>query len=382
MVASPRLKWFGLALLGAVQFMVVLDIAIVNVALPSIQTDLDFSQANLQWVISAYALVFGGFLLLGGRTADLLGRRRIFMLGLIAFTIGSLLCGLAWSETSLIGARAIQGLGAGGIIPVTFTILGDQFSVAERAKIAGLFSAVWGSSAVAGPTLGGLIVEVVDWRWVFYINLPFGAACVYLMWRYLHEERRPTPGRIDYAGAALLTTSITAFMFALLAVGEGAGWLQWQTGGLVVLSLALLGLFLRQERRFPNPMIPLDLFSSRLIAIQDLKPGECVGYGADFECQRPMRIGVVACGYADGYPRHAPTGTPILVGGARTRTVGRVSMDMIAVDLSPVPGAKVGTPVVLWGDGLPVDEVAMAAGTVGYELLCAVAPRVPMVEAE
>lgn len=129
-------------------------------------------------------------------------------------------------------------------------------------------------------------------------------------------------------------------------------------------------------------LLPAMTLSSRLIAIQDLKPGECVGYGADFECDRPMRIGVVACGYADGYPRHAPTGTPILVGGARTRTAGRVSMDMITVDLSPVPEAKVGTPVVLWGEGLPVDEVAMAAGTVGYELLCAVAPRVPMVESE
>jgi alanine racemase len=127
---------------------------------------------------------------------------------------------------------------------------------------------------------------------------------------------------------------------------------------------------------------PAMTLSSRLIAVQDLKPGECVGYGADFECQRPMRIGVVACGYADGYPRHAPTGTPILVGGARTGTAGRVSMDMITVDLTPVPDAKVGTPVVLWGEGMPVDEVAMAAGTVGYELLCAVAARVPMVEAE
>jgi alanine racemase len=127
---------------------------------------------------------------------------------------------------------------------------------------------------------------------------------------------------------------------------------------------------------------PAMTLSSRLIAVQDLKPGECVGYGADFECPRPMRIGVVACGYADGYPRHAPNGTPVLVGGARTGTAGRVSMDMITVDLTPVPEAKVGMPVVLWGEGLPVDEVAMAAGTVGYELLCAVAPRVPMVEAE
>jgi len=126
-------------------------------------------------------------------------------------------------------------------------------------------------------------------------------------------------------------------------------------------------------------LVPAMTLASKLIAVQDLRAGDAVGYGASFQAERPMRIGVVACGYADGYPRHAPTGTPVLVGGARTRTVGRVSMDMITVDLSAVPEAGVGTPVVLWGEGMPVDEVALAAGTVGYELLCAVAPRVPVI---
>jgi alanine racemase len=125
---------------------------------------------------------------------------------------------------------------------------------------------------------------------------------------------------------------------------------------------------------------PAMTLASRLIAVQDLAPGESVGYGGTFRADHAMRVGIVACGYADGYPRHAPTGTPILVAGARTRTVGRVSMDMVAVDLTPVPGAHAGSPVVLWGEGVPVDEVAMAAGTVGYELLCAVAPRVPVIE--
>jgi len=127
---------------------------------------------------------------------------------------------------------------------------------------------------------------------------------------------------------------------------------------------------------------PAMTLASKLIAVQELAAGETVGYGAQFRADRPMRIGVVACGYADGYPRHAPTGTPILVGGARTRTVGRVSMDMIMVDLAPVPSAGVGAPVVLWGEGIPVDEVAMAAGTVGYELLCALARRVPVGEVD
>ena len=127
---------------------------------------------------------------------------------------------------------------------------------------------------------------------------------------------------------------------------------------------------------------PAMTLSSRIIAIQDLMPGDCVGYGAEFRSMAPMRVGVVACGYADGYPRHAKSGTPVLVGGVRTNLVGRVSMDMVTVDLTPVPDAHVGTPVVLWGEGLPIDEVAMFAGTVGYELMCAVAPRVAVVESD
>jgi len=127
---------------------------------------------------------------------------------------------------------------------------------------------------------------------------------------------------------------------------------------------------------------PVMTVTSKLIAIQEMRPGETVGYGGEFKVDRPMRVGVVACGYADGYPRHAPSGTPILVAGARVKTAGRVSMDMLTVDLTPVPSATVGSPVVLWGEGMPVDEVAIAARTVGYELLCAVAPRVPMSESD
>ncbi len=154
------------------------------------------------------------------------------------------------------------------------------------------------------------------------------------------------------------------------------------------MDVVRMGITLYGASPFPDrSALDLDLrpamtFSSKLIAVQNLKPGDCVGYGGTFRCDRPMRIGVVACGYADGYPRHAPSGTPILVGGARTCTVARVSMDMLTVDLSPVPEARVGTPVVMWGEGIPVDEVAMAAGTIGYELLCRVAPRVQMVEVD
>jgi MFS family permease len=163
MIASARRKWLALALLCAVQFMVILDIAIVNVALPSIQVDLGFSQENLQWVISAYALVFGGFLLLGGRMADIIGRRRLFLVGVAAFTVGSLLCGLAWDEASLIGSRAIQGLGAAIISPAALSILMTTFQEGRERNIAlGAWGAVGGFGAAAGVLLGGVLTDALS----------------------------------------------------------------------------------------------------------------------------------------------------------------------------------------------------------------------------
>ena len=174
-VSSDRRKWLALALLCVVQFMVVLDIAIVNVALPSIQSDLGFSQENLQWVISAYALVFGGFLLLGGRAADMLGRRRIFLGGIVVFTVASLLAGLAWSEASLIGARAFQGLGAAIITPAALSILSTTFSEGRERNIAlGAWGAVGGFGAVAGVLLGGVLTDALSWEWIFFVNVPVG----------------------------------------------------------------------------------------------------------------------------------------------------------------------------------------------------------------
>jgi len=180
-IGSERMKWYALALLCAVQFMVVLDVAIVNVALPSIQIDLGFSQQNLQWVISAYALVFGGFLLLGGRTADLVGRRRVFVGGTIVFTLGSLLCGLAWSETSLIAARALQGLGAAAITPAALSILVTTFKEGRERNIAlGAWGAVGGFGAAAGVLFGGILTDLLSWEWIFFVNVPVGLAALAL----------------------------------------------------------------------------------------------------------------------------------------------------------------------------------------------------------
>ena len=202
MVATARRKWWALALLSVVQFMVVLDIAIVNVALPSIQVDLGFSQENLQWVISAYALVFGGFLLLGGRAADLLGRRRMFIVGLAVFAIGSLLAGLAWSEASLIGARSIQGLGAAIISPAALSILMTTFSEGRERNIAlGVWGAVGGFGAAAGVLLGGVFTDVLSWEWIFFINLPVGARRRDRRTAAARREPRPQRARLRRCSA-------------------------------------------------------------------------------------------------------------------------------------------------------------------------------------
>src|SRR4029079_15247991 len=206
MVTSDRRKWLALALLSVVQFMVVLDIAIVNVALPSIQVDLGFSQENLQWVISAYALVFGGVLLLGGRAADLLGRRRIFLVGLVVFTLGSLLAGLAWSEASLIGARAIQGLGAAIITPAALSILMTTFSEGRERNIAlGVWGAVGGFGAAAGVLLGGIFTDVLSWEWIFFINIPVALVAAVAAPLLLGESRDRSTRGFDALGAVLVT---------------------------------------------------------------------------------------------------------------------------------------------------------------------------------
>jgi EmrB/QacA subfamily drug resistance transporter len=265
MVASPQLKWLGLALLAAVQFMVVLDIAIVNVALPSIQADLDFSQANLQWVISAYALVFGGFLLLGGRTADLLGRRRILMAGLILFTIGSLLCGLAWDETSLIGARAVQGLGAATISPAALAILMTTFAEGRERNIAlGVWGAVGGFGAAAGVLLGGVLTDSLSWEWIFFVNIPVGLAALALAPVLLGESRDTRVKSFDAPGAVLVTAGLTTLVLAITQ-GDGWGWLSAATIGVFALAAALLAGFVYWENHVAEPLMRFGILRTKTV---------------------------------------------------------------------------------------------------------------------
>src|SRR5512134_3891291 len=228
MVTSERRKWLALALLSAVQFMVVLDIAVVNVALPSIQVDLGFSQENLQWVISAYALVFGGFLLLGGRAADLLGRRRVFLAGVVVFTLASLLAGLAWSETSLIGARALQGLGAAIITPAALSILSTTFAEGRDRNIAlGVWGAVGGFGAAAGVLLGGILTDALSWEWIFFVNVPVGLIALAIARVLLTESRDARAKRCDALGAVLVTAGLSLLVYTITEA-SGFGWGSWQ----------------------------------------------------------------------------------------------------------------------------------------------------------
>src|SRR5688500_13664664 len=260
MVASPRLKWIGLALLAAVQFMVVLDIAIVNVALPSIQADLGFSQSNLQWVISAYALVFGGFLLLGGRTADLLGRRRVFFGGTILFTLGSLLCGLAWSDESLIGPRAIQGLGAAAITPAALAILVTTFTEGRERNIAlGAWGAVGGFGAAAGVLFGGILTDLLSWEWIFFVNIPVGLAGLVLTPVLLSESVDKRAQSFDVLGAVLVTGGLSPLVLGVTQ-GREWGWSSVATIGVFAIAAALLASFIAWESRVRDPLVPFSIF--------------------------------------------------------------------------------------------------------------------------
>jgi EmrB/QacA subfamily drug resistance transporter len=264
-ITSPHLKWFGLALLSAVQFMVVLDIAVVNVALPSIQVDLGFSQANLQWVISAYALVFGGFLLLGGRSADLLGRRRVFVLGIVVFIIGSLLCGLAWSETSLIGARALQGLGAAAISPAALSILMTSFKEGRDRNIAlGVWGAVGGFGAAAGVLLGGVLTDALSWEWIFFVNIPVGLIALALVPLLLGESHDSRVRSFDMPGAVLVTGGLSTLVLAITQ-GHVWGWSSGRTIGVFVAAAALLVGFVSWENRTAEPLMRFAILRTKTV---------------------------------------------------------------------------------------------------------------------
>src|SRR5262245_43183673 len=259
-------RWFGLAALCSAFFMVILDVAIVNVALPTIEVDLDFSAKNLQWVVSAYALTFGGLLLLGGRTADLIGRRRMFMAGIGLFAAASLLAGLAWSDSVLILARALQGVGAAVMTPAALSILMTTFPEGkERNKALGIWGAVGASGGTVGVLLGGILTDTIGWEWIFFLNVPVGVMVIAAAPFLLRESRgHLAERRFDLAGALSVTAGIAVLVYALVEAND-AGWASAQTLGLIAASAALLAAFTVIERRSSAPLVPFSIFRIRAV---------------------------------------------------------------------------------------------------------------------
>ena len=280
---DPR-RWRALALLCGAFFMVILDAAIVVVALPSIEQDLGFSTQDLQWVLSAYALTFGGLLLLGGRAADLLGRRRVFMVGLGFFTLASLLCALAWSPGALIVARAIQGVGAAILTPTALSIIVTTFEEgAERNKALGIWGSLGGIGATAGWLIGGPLTEL-SWEWIFLINVPIGAVALFLAPRLLQESRGAAERRgYDPAGALSVTAALVLLVYGIVEAPE-AGWGDPQTVILLAGSAALFAVFAAVESRATAPLLPLRILRSRTLvgANAAMLMFSTIGFGMPF----------------------------------------------------------------------------------------------------
>ena len=269
--ADIRTRWAALLVLCLGNLMIVLDTTIVNVALPSIRQDLGFSESSLAWVVNAYLLTFGGFLLLGGRLGDLFGHRRLFLIGIAAFTAASVACGVAASASVLVAARAVQGLGGAVVSAVALSLVMNLFiEPAERAKAMGVigFVAVGGGSI--GVLMGGVLTNSLDWHWIFLVNAPIGVAVILLSLRVLPAVHvRAADSRLDVAGAVTVTTALMLAVYAIVN-GNEAGWTSRQTVGLLAAAAVALAVFLRLETTVRSPLVPLTLFRLRNVAVSNV----------------------------------------------------------------------------------------------------------------
>jgi EmrB/QacA subfamily drug resistance transporter len=269
--SSPHVNpWLVLVIACLAQFMVVLDASVVNIALPSVQRGLHFSAANLQWVVNGYTLIFGGFLLLGGRAADLLGRKRLFVAGVILFTAASLLNGVAQSSGMLIVGRGLQGLGGALVSPAALSIVTTTFTDGDqRTKALGVWSAIAAGGAAVGLLMGGVLTDIASWRWVFFVNIPVGIATIALALRYVRESRMDVEHRsYDVAGAVTVTGGLVVLVYAIVKA-QAYGWGSPKTLGLGAVAVVLLGAFLMIESRAQAPLMRLNIFRIRTLAVAD-----------------------------------------------------------------------------------------------------------------
>jgi EmrB/QacA subfamily drug resistance transporter len=351
--ATDSRRWFALALIVVAQFMVVLDVAIVNVALPSIKNDLHFSEVSLQWVITAYSILFGGFLLLGGRLADLFGRRRLFVVGLAVFTVSSLLDGLAWSEGSLITFRSLQGLGAAMLSPAALSILTTTFTEGRERNLAlGVWGAASGSGGAAGVLLGGALTSGLNWSWIFFVNVPVGIAVMALT-PFLLRESRADLGhrRFDFAGAASITGGLMLLVYAMTRAAQH-GWGTAESIALLAASAALIGTFFVVEARSKAPLLPLRIFRLRTLTASNVA-GLLMG-GAIFAqfflltlyMQQVLHYSALKTGVA----YIGLTLTIIVFSGVAQAAVTRIGIRKVL----PV-GLALSTVALVWFARLPVD---------------------------
>jgi EmrB/QacA subfamily drug resistance transporter len=271
MTMDNRTRWLALLVLCLGDLMIVLDVTIVGVALPSIREDLGFSEESLAWVVNAYLITFGGFLLLGGRLGDLFGHQRLFLFGITLFTLASAACGLATSQEMLVGARAIQGLGAAVVSAVALSLMMTLFTEpAERAKAMGIFGFVASGGGSIGVLLGGILTDALNWHWIFLVNVPVGIVVVVLTILMIPSARVATAAqRLDVAGAVTVTVSLMLAVYAIVN-GNGVGWTTTRTLGLLAAAAALLAVFLIIEARVTSPLVPLRLFRLRNIAVSNV----------------------------------------------------------------------------------------------------------------
>src|SRR5215212_6884614 len=362
-------RWIALILLCSAQFVVVLDASIVNVALPTIGEALEFTESSLPWVVNAYVLTFGGFLLLGGRLADLLGRRRVFMFGLVLFALASLAGGLASSSGQLIAARAVQGLGAAILSPAALSIVATTFrDGAERNRALGIWGAVAGSGGAAGVLLGGVLTEYLGWEWVLWVNVPIGIAAAAIAPSLIRESRSESESRaFDFAGAVSVTAGLSLLVFALLDA-EDAGCGSAQTIGVLAAAAVLLIAFVAIERRSRAPLVPFSIFRIRTITGANVV-GILVGaslfsmfFFISLYMQQVLGYSAIKAGLS-----YLPLAiTIILSAGIASQLVTRVGFkNVLAVGLSLIAVALV------WFSQISVDGT-FVADILGPSLLAAV----------
>jgi EmrB/QacA subfamily drug resistance transporter len=381
--AAPDRRWLVLVLVCIAQFMVVLDATVVNVALPSIQADLNFSVSSLQWVVNAYTLAFGGFLLLGGRAADFVGRRRLFVIGVVVFTAASLLSGLATSSEFLIAARAMQGLGAAMVSPAALSIVTTTFHDGpDRTKALSVWAAIAVGGGAVGLLLGGILTEYLSWEWIFFVNVPIGIAAVLLSLRFVPESRALGTKGMDVAGAISVTAGLTLLVYAIVKAQE-YGWTSIETFALAGVAVLLLAAFVMIEMRSKAPLVRLGIFRTRSLTganlsmlavaggmfsvfyfaslyVQDILGFSPVQAGLAF---LPLTAGIILFSFVAQQLIARAGVRAVALTGMGTAAVGLLLLSRIPVDGSYVANVLPGLLVMSAGLGLTFVPMTLMATT-------------------